>query len=351
MKVSIPFGYYRGQVSPKTTRPAVVEFIDADALVISGNDAAVAAEWKPRLRFHDDWDAVTCRCLQGDFLVPLGNGPETAVMVDDLPTPLNKKSGRASVLMGLMPMNTGEPIHKACMEALATGEDRWSGLDVSEAEYDRNARIQYAMRVATSLVVIDGAVWRKVPEPKLKMEISGGFARLGVYFGGIHWSEKGRHTRRGEYVLPLTASDDVRELLEFHGLQLAAGEIVKRVHLPALFTFRASASLAEVLSRWMVGELREYVGSLDHEQIVRWVDLREMSERVGKVDKSFGHDFRGDFRHQEMLDNVDHLAGCVRDAAARRQIEMLVNWAQTLEEKTADSTVPLQRPMGGPRAN
>jgi hypothetical protein len=349
VKISIPFGYYRGEVSPKTTRPAVVEFIDADAPVISAADAPVAAEWKKWLRNNDDWDLAPCRYFQGDFLVPVGSGPNTIVTVDDLPIPSKRVSSKAFVLMALMPMSIGEPIYKECMQALFTGEDRWGGLDVSEAGYDRAGRIKRASTIATSFVVIDGAVWRKVPEPKLKLEVSGRFARLAVYFGGIHWSESGKHNSPGLYILPLTAGEAVRDLAESDGIHLNDGDVVERVHFPELFTFRASASLTEVLARRVVSGLKEQVGMLDRGDAVRWAELREMSEGVGRLDNSFGHDTRGVFPHREMLDIIVKLSRSVRDCDARRNIEMVAGWAQTFEQETTYRAAPAPVSMGGPR--
>ncbi|MCS4088510.1 hypothetical protein [Rhizobium sp. BK176] len=221
-------------------------------------------------------------------------------------------------------------------------------MDVSEAGYDRAGRINRASRVATSLVVVDGIVCRKVPEPKLKLHVFGKFAKLGVYFGGIHWNENGRNNFPGEYILPLTATDTVRRLVELHGIEMLDEEAVERVDHPELFTFRASDSLTEVLARRIVGELKEYVGTLDREQVTSWVELREMSEPLGKLDNSFGHDVRGDFRHEHMLDIVEQLSTSVRDNISRRDIGIVAGWARQFEKEMTAGAGPQPKPMGGP---
>jgi NOL1/NOP2/fmu family ribosome biogenesis protein len=351
VKISIPFGYYRAQVSAKTTRSAVVEFIDADAPVISADEAPVVASWRVKnLPPRNDWKTTSCRHFQGNFLVPVVGGRGEFLTDEDLPKPDDKTSKAAYTLMALMPMFPAEPIQVACLEALSSGEVGNGRIVDHRVELDRAGRIQRADRVARSFVVIDGTVWRRVPEPKLKLCVfSGKMARLGIYFGGIHLDENGKTNFRGEYIVPMPAAQQSLDLVQGHGIVMLEGDIVETVDRPDLFTFSASMSLAETLSRRVASELKSHVGLLDHDDIARWVDLREMTERLGRFDYSVGNDIRGEFDAPEMLDLIGHLAGAMPDTVSRRDILMALSLAQEFEQTMTARAASTQRPMGSPR--
>jgi hypothetical protein len=324
MRVSVPFGYYRHELGQLTSTP-MVEFIDADVPELSSSDVQLAATYS---KYHS---SVDCLAYDGGFLIPLDSmgRPFDAA---DMPTPENRRSPKAFQLLALMPMQSGEPIHSACSQALSDGSG--SVLSVGEPPSgNRNGRIERATRAAESFVLVGREVWRKAPEPKLKLTVRvGRSATIQVYFGGVHRDKNGKSNFEGEYILPLSACDEIRDFAEAQNLNLQGLETVERIVAPDLFTFSASVSLAESSALFVLRELEKHVGQLDGRNIARWMDLRTMATPFDRIDHSVWNDIRSEFSAREILEVVRPIVMAVPDAAKRNNVLTMMEWASHLDD-------------------
>lgn len=318
MKISVPFGYYRSEPGRLDGKP-VVEFIDAEAPELSQADVT------PIARYRRHRDVVDCLAHDGEFLVSLG------FFARVMPTPDVRRSPKAFELLSLMPMFPGEAIHNACMRSLETGVE-YELADGSPSE-NRNGRIERAKRVAESFVIVDGRVFRKVPEPKIKLTIMAGtISTTSVYFGGIHRDENGKANFREEYVLPFTISDRLEGLVESRGLDMRNQDLVEAVVDPDAFTFSATESLVETLALWVLKEVEKDLGGLAHGDISRWMDLRDLSAGLAGFDHAVWNDIRGLVSAEEILKLVHPLSRRISDDAARERIVGMLDWVDCFDE-------------------
>ncbi|MCV9964223.1 hypothetical protein OIU34_20265 [Pararhizobium sp. BT-229] len=326
MRISVPFGYYRSEPGQLVSTP-LVEFIDAEAPELS------PGEVRPIASYRRYGDVVNCLSHDGDFLVSLGFNANV------MPTPGIRRSPKAFQLLSLMPMFSGEPIHEACMRALGTG----GGYELADGSpnENRNGRIERAQRVAESFVIVGRQVFRKVPEPKLKMTIMAGtIATTSIYFGGIHRDENGKANFREEYVLPFTISDRLGKLIETRRLDMRNEDVLEAIAAPDAFTFSATESVAETLALWVLKEIEKDLGGLGHEDISRWMDLRDISAGFGGFDHTVWNDIRGLASAEEVLDLVHPLSRRVADDNARERIVGMLDWVDGLDE-TPRPALPL----------
>lgn len=334
MKVSVPFGYYRREPGQLVSTP-IVEFIDAEAPELSPKEARAAAYYS----VHGE--PMECLWHEGNFLVPVDplGRPCNA---GHLPTPGRRRSppDMAFQLMRLMPMSVGEPIHNASVTALTNGGISSQSTDETPSA-DRNGRIARARRVAESFVVVGDHVWRKVPEPKLKLTVSSnGTASLNVYFGGAHWDENGKGHFPDEYILPFTIGEDLADFIESQQLTMNGLSTVGLVPLPEVFTFSAALSLAETAALSVLRKTEKHIGSLDPESIGRWMDLREIATPFNRFEQSIWNDIRGEVPAGEILELVKPLAAVVPDVKDRDILTALVEWAGRLDTASNERRIP-----------
>lgn len=333
MKVSVPFGYYRREPGQLVSTP-VVEFIDAEAPELSQSEVRAVAYYS----VHGE--PLGCLRHEGDFLVPL-DALGRPVNAAHMPSPARKRSlpEMAFQLTRLMPMSIGEPIQLVCVTALTNGIITHHHTEGTQSP-DREGRIARAKRVAESFVIVGGHVWRKVPEPKLKLTVnSNSTASLGVYFGGTHWNENGKSKFEDEYVLPFTIGDQLSDFVELRQLNMQDLSPVGLIPDPEVFTFSAALSLAETAALTVLRKTEKHLGSLDRDNIVRWMDLREMAAPFNRFDQSVWNDIRGDVPAAEILELVAPLARAVPDETTREIITAVIEWADLIDAASNERRV------------
>lgn len=338
MKVSVPFGYYRREPGQLVSTP-VVEFIDAEAPELSHREVRAAAYYS----VHDE--PVECMWHEGDFLVPL-DVRGRPLRAGHMPTPGRRRStpDMAYQLMRLMPMSTGEPIQMVCVTALTNGIISHHPTEETPPA-DRNGRIARAKRVAESFVIVGGHVWRKAPEPKLKLTVSSNAnASLDVYFGGTHWDENGKSNFEDQYILPFTIGEQLSDFVESRQLNMQGPSPVGIVAAPDVFTFSAAMSLAETAALRVLRKTEKHVGALDRDSIARWMDLREMAAPFNRFDHSVWNDVRGNVSAAEILELAAPLARAVPDEDAKGIMTAMIEWADRLD--TASNERRMAQPAG-----
>lgn len=186
MRIDYPFGY---QVNAKTPRwryernVHIVGFVERDVPELADHDAPVAVEWNrvampeafgrgsPRhARFHD-----------GSFYIPLGLINGTGNLSGKATSKaLPRRSAQGEViagysgfrgeLMALLPHPESDPRKKVVADWYVTGRavseiDGVNGVEISHS--DEAEQRALAEDAASRLVLVDGKVYMKVPEPRL----------------------------------------------------------------------------------------------------------------------------------------------------------------------------------------
>jgi hypothetical protein len=175
MIASIPFACrydYFLKGGSKTTRCFVGEMVEGDIPELSSDEAPIALRWKDIKRGEPFEKNV--RVFDGRFLSPLGGNSPQSFPASSLPG-IHQVSLEPVDLAELMGQDGLQGNVKA-IDAVIFGRPQPGPPDAARIEHDlgnnRSEVFARAERVLGSLVIVDGNVWRAVPEPTLRNRIS-----------------------------------------------------------------------------------------------------------------------------------------------------------------------------------
>jgi hypothetical protein len=328
-----------------------METVTADIPELSSSQAPVAVEWQEGTR---EQDRLHARFFDGDFYVPAAKLQRDADKFTSASLSVGKLPA-ASLSFDLSYM-LGYPIsalewHEMNRLLMSGAKDAPKVSDIKETvSSDVERRRETAERVVSSLVSVDGILYRKVEEPVIVVshhewrgtpEVS-----IGVHFGSralgsaVNLDENiwvgNPHNSR---FFPLDELEAAKEAALSFGLNVKHYLVEEpTVLIPEAFSLDMEFDVGVRTVEFAVEGLRPQIAKFDRETIISWLEIRErFKEWQSSGEKTIVEELLAS-NLPEFLEHIGNL-----DPAVSEGIEAgLGRWD--------GGNIDLQIGLGGPRA-
>lgn len=303
MKATLPFAFKETFVHSsrphETFERAALSSAEVEIEEVSPEALPVVARW--HARYTANGEAVggeaEIRFRDGGFYVPAGSRGLATVAARWLKQPTaNRAGGRPETDAIVKVLNRSTTGRARSMLYGAMAEKRfegfaapphlanldWSALTLVERSDDEARRD--LVEAASSLLVVDRALWRRVEEPKLWFRVNEKkTASAAMDFGGEYSGESGHPRSRAsiEEMFSVNAFGELVETVREAGLDMLETVTSTKVFEPSLFLFDRRRNLISRTVRDVAADFAGRVGEMSARMASDFLDLRQAARGLG----------------------------------------------------------------------
>jgi hypothetical protein len=320
MRIVAPLAYsirYIPRKGSKEKNMSVVELMEWDIPEASMSDTTAGISARVPIRRIDrglNWIIHTWRLFDGDLIREAGRRPGgfTAIEAQHLPRFVDGtvRSNFTFQFLSAMGLDNSTEHYNAAVDLMTgktTVEQERRSISAPEKILgdDRDAAIEFTQRILSRFVLIDGRLWKRTPEPLLKLTIENLEMRSDIDYNERDECQFPDPRATPSWVLYLPFCDQSR-IAEIEGskqLPPCHHVAVDNISAEAPVTRDGNLWHASRAANYLIAQTAERLGNEDRQAVESWMALREL---VNAKDATAG----------ELLEAINVLRGSLSDSCS-----------------------------------